>query len=137
MDIEKLMKIMSDARKNGAGNLTIRGMLDKLNNFDDNEKVTLPDGKFFDGTADSYRGYYEDMYLGYCYEDLGHNTVGSLKQILTDALLTAEMTGYKGGEFPIEDDTLLWLASYGRCGDMIIDIQKINDAIIVITKEDD
>lgn len=135
--IEQLMKVMSDARKQSAGNLAIGEMLKKLNNFNDDEKVTFSDGKFFDGTYDSYRGYYEDMYLGWDDEDKGFNTVGQLKETLNKALDDGGMTGYKGGEFSINNSTLVWFSNYGSTGDMIVDIQKINGEIYVITKEDE
>lgn len=136
MDVQKLLNIMNNSRKQNAGNLTIGEMLKKLESFDDDEKVTFSDGKFFDGTYGSYRGNYEDLYIGWYDEDHGFNTVGHLKESLNKALNDGGMTGYKGGEFGIYTDTLVWFATYGSCGDMIIDIQKINNEIYVITKED-
>lgn len=47
------------------------------------------------------------------------------------------MYGYKGGEFSINNDTVVWFSTYGAIGYMIIDVQKINGTIFVITKEED
>jgi hypothetical protein len=137
MDIKSLLNSISDVRKNSAGNLTIGDMLTKLDQFNDDETVTYSNGAYFDGSFGSYRGYYEDMYLGFDREDQGCNTVGHLKTALESALSHGEMTGYKGGEFSIEEDTLLWSASYGCIGDMVVDVLKLSDKVYVITKEDE
>lgn len=137
MNIQALLNSINDIRKQNAANLTIGEMLDKLGQFEDNEKVVFSNGKYFNGEFDSYRGYYEDMYIGYDNEDKGLNTVGSLKTTLNLALEQGGMTGYKGGEYPITEDTLIWFSCYGSSGDdMIIDIQKLGDTIYIITKED-
>lgn len=137
MYIQSLLNSISDVRKNSAGNLTIGDMLEKLDQFNDDETVTYSNDAYFDGSFGSYRGYYEDMYLGFDKEDLGFNTVGHLKKALETALDKGAMTGYKGGEFSIDVDTLLWSASYGCTGDMIVDVLKLSDKIYVITKEDE
>ncbi len=137
MFFDLLMKAVSDARKASAGNLSIGEMLDKLNKFKDDEQITFTNEKFHDGTFDSYRGYYEDMYIGWSNSDNGANTVGSLKDTLITALNQGEMYGYKGGDFSIDRDTLVWMAEYGNTGDMIVDVQKIDGHIFVVTKEDE
>jgi len=91
---------------------------------------------FFDGDFGSYRGYYEDLYIGRSDKDEGFDTVGQIKAALDKALDVGVMHGYKGGEFSISDNTLVWFSSYGDCGDMIVDVQKINGDIFIITKED-
>jgi hypothetical protein len=137
MDIETMMKIMNDARIESAGNLTIGKMLKKLNQFSNDDKVLFTNGKFYGGGWDSYRGYYEDFALGCSDEDQGFNTVGNIKEALNDALEAGIMYGYKGGEFSITDDTLVWFARYGCTEDMIVDVQKINESIYIITKENE
>lgn len=80
MDIQDLFDMFNDIRKSSTGILTTGEMLKKLEMFNDNEQVIFSNGKFFDGTYDSYRGYYEDLYLGFDDEDRGFNTVGNLKK---------------------------------------------------------
>lgn len=118
-------------------NLNIGEMLEKLNQFADDENVVFSNGLYFGGDFDSYRGYYRDMYLEYDHEDKGFNTVGNLKNILQKALYEGVMTGYKGGEFEINSKTLLWFASYGEAsGIMIADVQKIDGQITIIVAEE-
>lgn len=135
-DFQSLSKLISEARKMSAGNLTIGQMLNKLNAFDDDVRFTFTNGKYFDGTYDSYRGYYEDLYIGYSDDDKGFNYVGKLKQVLNKALDDGEMYGYKGGEYSINNDTLVWLAQYGCTGEMVVDIQKLGEEIYIIVKEE-
>lgn len=139
MDINALLKSVNEMRKASAGNLTIGETLEKLYAFNGEEKITLTNGKFLDGTFDSYRGYYEDLAIGFSSDDKGFNTVGGLKDVLTKALDDGEMYGYKGGEYSIMDSTLVWLGNYGTTfeAEMLIDIQKVNGQIFVITKEED
>lgn len=137
MDLQALFDIYKQARKQNAGNLTIGQMLNKLNEFEGNEKVVFSNEEFFDGTWDSYRGYYEDMYLGSSRSDEGLNTVNELRKTLLNALDRGSMQGYKGGDFSVNNDTLVWFSTYGSTGDMIVDVVKINGQIVVITKEDE
>lgn len=137
MDIQVLLNAMSDIRKSSAGNITIGRMLKKLDQFQDDELFEFTNGKYFDGSYGSYRGYYEDLYLGYSDEDQGKNTIGDLKKTLRQALEDKVMFGYKGGDFVIDENTLVWLSTYGRCGDLIVDVIKLNNAIYVVTKEDE
>lgn len=65
-----------------------------------------PNGEF-----DSYRGYYKDAYIGYSKDE--SCTCGELLQVLKYNLGTT-MYGYKGGEYPVTEETLLWVSEYGR-----------------------
>lgn len=67
---------------------------------------------YFDGTFDSDRGDYANMYLGYTYEPTTF-TVQNLIDLLYKAKEQGTMEGYKGGTFAINDNTLLTIAEYG------------------------
>lgn len=77
-------------------------------------KLVEYDGKqmYFDKTFDSDRGDYANMYLGFTYEET-QTTVQDLIDLLNKAKEQGEMEGYKGGTFPINDNTLLTIAEYG------------------------
>ena len=137
MNVESILNMVSDIRRSSAGNLTIGTMLDKLNQYDNNDKIKFLNGEFFNGNFGSYRGYYEDLCIGYDDKDQGFNTVKDLKDTLTKALDKGVMYGYKGGEFSINEDTLVWLADYSDLGDMVIDIIDVNGEALIITKEEE
>lgn len=73
----------------------------------DNSPVLLtPSG------VDSYRGYYEQLAIEVSVS--GSMTVGTLVELLTSRIGTT-MTGYKGGQYPISNDTPVWISNYGEC----------------------
>jgi len=138
MDAQKLVDALRAMRKQTAANLSIGQMLKKLEQFNDDARLFLSNDKFFTTEFGSYRGYYEDMYIGYSDTDTGLNTVGGLRGILEAALAKGEMKGYKGGDFPIDHDTLLWMSSYGEVdGWALVDVVKVGDAIVVVAKDDE
>ena len=67
---------------------------------------------YFDGTFDSDRGDYANMYLGYI-ETPTIFKVQDLIDLLNKAKQQGIMEGYKGGIFRINDRTLLTIARYG------------------------
>lgn len=139
MDFHKILQQISEERKSIADGLTIGELMAKLTVFDGNTGMVFSNGKYLDGRYDSYRGYYEDMYVGYSDTDEDYNTVRDLTGVLKKALEDGEMTGYKGGEFSIDEDTLVWFATYGttRESEMIVDAQEIEGKVVIYTAEED
>ena len=113
---EEAMLMMRDERS--YQQLTLGNLIDLLSPFVDHANVKLVE--FSDGThpkhLNSYRGYYEDLAIGYFeygyvlvndfYKEL-KNTVGNYKE------------GYKGGDFQMSEDTPIWKANYGFPGGAI------------------
>lgn len=66
---------------------------------------------------DSYRGYYEDLAIGFSLD--GRCLVGALLAECR-AAVGAEYQGYKGGEYIMDEDTALWVSNWGRCGNLIV-----------------
>lgn len=64
------------------------------------------------GIAYSYRGYYEDLALGYSdkYTDIA---VWVLRTKLIDSIGKLYI-GYKGGEYKMDENTKLWVANCGE-----------------------
>lgn len=138
MDILKTLEIMKQSRIDNASNLTIGELLKKIEKYEDGTPFKFTCDRFLDDEFDSYRGYYDDMYLGYSDKDEGYNTIGHLKRILEEALKQGTMVGYKGGDFSIDGGTLLWLSSYGMSSDglMLVEVVEINGEVYIVTKED-
>jgi len=97
------------------------------------ELESLPKDKEIENICDphSYRGYYSDLSFE---RKEGTQTVEELLNICKQCL-GETFTGYKGGEFYMDEHTPLWIAEYGNCGDKIMNI--IDGTILIIeTKED-
>jgi hypothetical protein len=137
MNIREFFKIYTEIKESTAGRLDIADLLGKLNQFEDDEKIEFTNGKFLNGDYDSYRGYYDNLYFEYSYEDNGFNTIGDFKKIINEALDEGTMEGYKGGDYPIDESTFTWLGSYSSSeGYEILDVKKIDGIIFVIVDKE-
>ena len=68
----------------------------------------------------SYRGYYEDLAIGFSRE--GECTVAKLVAML-EAANGKTFTGWKGGEYDMHDETAMWAANPGEaCSMAIVDV---------------
>ena len=81
--------------------LTLGELLNELNYHSDNEELNVE----LTGEWGSYRGYYDQVYIGYSRKGRNYSTVQELKDIIYDALGEGVMHGYKGGEFSVYDNT--------------------------------
>jgi hypothetical protein len=90
-------------------------------------------------SLDSYRGYYRDLAIQWSdwergtKDDLG--TVGKLLARLKAAVGEA-FEGYKGGEFTMNEETPLWCAEYGRCGEAIHAVKVSAECVRLTTVPD-
>ena len=62
------------------------------------------------GQIHCYRGYYEDLALGYESERKELMTVAQFLPMLKDRL-GCTFTGYKGGDYIMTEDTVVWVAN--------------------------
>lgn len=81
----------------------------------------------------SYRGYYSDLSFAPV-----SNTV-TVSEMLAEckAALGETFEGYKGGDFYMGDDTPLWAAPDGCCGEAIVGFRPEADRLVIITKDVD
>lgn len=73
---------------------------------------------------DSYRGYYDDLALGYITKDYHENDeIHTVKDFLEEAksCLGKTFYGWKGGKFVMDANTPLWVANSGHTSDFVID----------------
>ena len=75
--------------------------------------------RFTPTEVDSYRGYYEQLAIGWTGEAKRPKKVSELIEELKDAV-GETFTGYKGGKFKMDDNTPVWCANYGDCHDTAI-----------------
>ena len=110
--IEGAMAQVSKQRIADAENMTLGALIKALESVEDKSKTVLTTGGTSVGSFMSYRGYYEDLALEPCDE---YRTV---QHLLDEAqsVRGSVLTGYKGGKFPMHDDSIIWLAPYGHSG---------------------
>jgi hypothetical protein len=131
--IEGLMKQMSDERKATATNMTLGAFIDALAAAaDQTTPVVLRNGRGAHGFS-SYRGYYEDLALEPC------DTRKTVQDVLAEAraALGEIFQGYKGGDFPMHRNSLLWLACWGSCGEKLTGVTLEAGHVVIETTPDD
>lgn len=91
----------------------------------------------FPTEIDSWRGSYNELALNYTSEDIKPKakpfTVTKFLKMLKDTI-GKEFTGYKGGEYIMEEDTPIWVANYGNSGNTaVVDVLDNEYSVILIT----
>lgn len=82
------------------------------------------------GGVHSYRGYYEDLAIGY--ESGGECKVSDVVKWLEDA--NGQMFyGYKGGEYIMDDETVVWVANHNEAGGTAI-VDVVDDSWRIVLK---
>ena len=129
--INAIMAEMGRERKASAKNMRLGKLIEILSNLPADKPIVTdtghPPGQFM-----SYRGYYEDLAF-----DAGEEpcTVG---EFLERARLARGkvFTGYKGGDFPMHDESLLWFSSYGCCsGDGPVGVREEDERVVILIEQ--
>ena len=120
--------------------LTLGQIIDKLQAIDPmtesgaNKYVEYSFGYMRPTTLDSYRGYYDQLALGYM--DKGPAiTVKELLVELQEALRQLKTyEGWKGGTYSMDRKTPVWVANPGNtCSTVIVDIIDEGYKVVLIT----
>jgi hypothetical protein len=91
------------------------------------------DGAKFAGVLSSYRGYYEQLAIEF---DALPQTVSQLVLRLRGQV-GETVTGYKGGKYRISNDTPVWAAGWGECGEMIVGVDSRDGRVTLMTEVED
>ena len=112
--------------------LTLGTMIEKLKTLPKESRVIVDFNTRTIGNAMSYRGYYSDL----SFDTVG-DVVITVKEFLElcEESLGDTFTGYKGGDFYMDENTPLWIAEYGSCGRAIVDLRHERDVLYIVTKE--
>lgn len=132
--LQGFMDAISDAGKNTRSDyhLTLGKLILFLRKVHEDTPVVCLDGGSV-GSAHSDRGYYSDLAFSPTKE------IHTAVEVLVEAekVLDQTLTGYKGGDFVMDENVPLWVAHYGECGPGIVDIQMQDGKVLLITKEID
>lgn len=93
--------------------LALGALIDLLAREDPKDKVYFDFGDFIPRKLDSYRGFYDQLALGYDDDHQAQMTVGELLGEMRQAVGRI-YTGYKGGDYMMSRETPVWAANYGR-----------------------
>lgn len=132
--ITGLMAKMSEERHAKATQLTLGALIEKLKELPADMPIVTSTGHN-PGSFMSYRGYYEDLSFDSGEEPV---TVGAFLERAQEAR-GAVFEGYKGGDFPMHDKSLVWFSGYGSAsGDAPMGVMQTDGrAVLVIERVDD
>lgn len=111
--LKTVMEATNRQRKAAAQNMRLGDFIKALEARPQDQQVAFDFCGFTPSEFKSYRGFYEDLSLTFSVDGPNGKKVSDL---LAEARAAngAEFTGYKGGEFMMDEQTLLWAAPYGR-----------------------
>ena len=103
--------------------MTLGQLIERLNHLHPSVTLCI-------GYPHSYRGYYSDL----AFEQSEVRTVDEiLKEV--EGCLGKEFTGYKGGEYTMDESTPVWIAEYGSAGVRLMAI-GLNGSLVTAEEED-
>lgn len=83
----------------------------------------------------SYRGYYEDLAIGFMCEKWTPIVTVSDFLLECQSAIGKTFEGYKGGDFEMDRDTVLWVANYGSStGWAIVGVKVTEFGVTLKTK---
>jgi hypothetical protein len=112
--------------------MTLGQIIDVLKRKKQDDSVRFDFVYFHPKGIHSYRGYYDQLAIGYSNEG-DDPTVAELLKMCEDAD-GKDFTGYKGGTYTMDRDTVVWVANPNESGGTaIVDIHDDGFGIRLIT----
>lgn len=94
--------------------MTLGDMIDELAEFGPDADVRFAFGRFAVDGLHSYRGYYEELALGYAVAEYGQAPMkASALRATLESAVGRVFEGYKGGEYVMSRNTPMWAANEG------------------------
>jgi len=118
-------KRQTRAEAEAAGQLTLGRLIEELTKLPPDAGCSL-------GRPHSYRGYYDQLAFENCSGRTVANALSDAK-----AAMGACFQGYKGGDFWMTGNTMVWNADYGRCGQRIVGLRLVGNQVEIATAPDE
>ena len=137
LDLQKLMDAMNTVSRNTRSQyqLTLKNLIEALEALPTGAVVVCGDApEQHPGDGASYRGYYSDL----SFEPTGAPVTVEAFLAECRSCLGQTFTGYKGGDFRMDDDTPLWIAEYGSApGRAIMGVRVAGDNAVLEIRQVD
>ena len=132
---DQLAKQAKMTRFEGKGIITLGELIDKLGTESHSSPVKVQWWSTLTnyGAVDSYRGYYSDLAI-----DNGDDREWTVAEVLADLNAADGKTfeGYKGGDYRMSGDTLVWVSGYGEYTGVGATGVEFIEGTVVITSAD-
>ena len=110
--------------------MTLGDLLSTLKRKDQEASISFDFAHFRPDGIHSYRGYYEDLALGYV--SGGDCKVSNVVEWLEEAN-GKEFYGYKGGRYVMDIETVVWVANHNESGGTAI-VDVVDDSWRIVLK---
>lgn len=116
-------------------NLTLGELIKKLEICSPEAQVVFDFCNFSPTNLASYRGYYEQLAVGYSHSQ-NITVLDLLKECLT--VWGATLYGYKGGNYMMHSETPLWVANWGEShGTAITGVDDLDWKVVIQTQHEE
>lgn len=117
--LQQMFNLMSENEKlkRERDNYNLGDLIKDLEKYPPNAWISIAPFNLEPTGFNSYRGYYSDLSIDYTIGD-GLNCGQLLKE--AKECIGKTFTGYKGGDFTMTENTVIWLAPYGRTTDVML-----------------
>ena len=115
-----------------AEQMTLGQLIVALAKYDPTETVEFDFACFYPFGIASYRGFYDQLALGYDIKG-GAPLVSDLLSLYRSAVGKV-FEGYKGGEYLMTEDTLVWVSNIGEsCSTGVTGVLYLNGSVVIQT----
>lgn len=111
--------------------MTLGRLITALKQFDPDDGLVLDFLDFVPGSLSSYRGYYDQLAVEPV--NSGNTTVG---QFLSEceAAVGKTFTGWKGGDYTMDEDTRVWVSEHGRAhSTAVVGVRQVGVRVVLDT----
>lgn len=132
--ISKLVDTQVRAEADAAGQMKLGAFIAALEKAKPDAYIQFDWAGLHPGRMRSYRGYYDHLAI-----DPTSGIFHTVKEMLdhAKAVLGTTMEGYKGGDFLMDADTPLWVATWGDTGSTrVVGVQDEDWRVIIKTATD-
>lgn len=122
-------------KKHRQDQMTLGELIAALKRMPANEVVIFDFGRFVPQDLYSYRGYYEDLAVGYAQVDWDDQPKVSAFLASLEAAVGKSFYGWKGGNYTMDTDTPVWVSTErGDAGyTVIIGVEATDTAVVLKT----
>jgi len=114
--------------------ITIGRFIEHLEQQDPNHTISFDFCGFVPADFDSYRGFYDQLALGYSDDYSQEVKVSTLLEKAKDTQFK-QYTGYKGGSYRMTPETLLWCDNWGQAtGTAVVDVLNCEYYVKIVTQ---